>query len=329
MTITVSIIVPIYNVAPYIERCVRSVMAQKYTNLECILVDDCTPDDSIEKCERMIAEYNGPIKFKILHHDHNRGLSAARNTGTDAASGEYIYYLDSDDEIVPDCIEIMAKEIDNNPKIEMVCGDSLELNFGEQRIYHFSEYKQFDNNTPIRYSLFCPEQTIPVIACNKLISLRFIRDNNLHFVEGLIHEDELWIVKAILRLNHLILLPYQTYKYYFNSESIVSATSQRMKALSMTRVLTEIVSSLDEPFYKLALYKYSLRLFWYYRYLPTLDYQSAAKAFSKALWRIRDRKLAIAYRLYFRLNRVLHIRRYEKALSHRLNSRYLLQNQSD
>ena len=87
----VSIIVPVYNVAPYIADCLRSVMHQTYTgSMECLLVDDCGTDDSITIAERMIADYEGPIQFQILHHERNRGLSAARNTGTEAAKGEYL-----------------------------------------------------------------------------------------------------------------------------------------------------------------------------------------------------------------------------------------------
>ena len=80
----VSIIIPVYNVSAYIERCVKSVMSQTYSgDIECILVNDATPDDSIAIAEHLIADYNGPFQFLILSHDHNRGQSAARNTGID------------------------------------------------------------------------------------------------------------------------------------------------------------------------------------------------------------------------------------------------------
>ena len=93
----VTIVIPVYQVSEYVERCVCSVMAQSYPYLECIIVDDATQDDSIVKCEQLIAAYKGPIRFRILHHGQNRGLSAARNTGTKVATGDYLYYLDSDD----------------------------------------------------------------------------------------------------------------------------------------------------------------------------------------------------------------------------------------
>lgn len=87
----ISVIIPIYNVEPYIEDCLKSVATQtcltQGVQLECILVDDCGKDQSIPICERFIDDYSGPIAFQILHHDHNRGLSAARNTGMQVAQG--------------------------------------------------------------------------------------------------------------------------------------------------------------------------------------------------------------------------------------------------
>ena len=71
--ITVSVIIPVYKVAPYIGRCLKTVIAQTFDRFECILVDDASPDESIAICERMIAAYEGNIRFRILHHDKNRG----------------------------------------------------------------------------------------------------------------------------------------------------------------------------------------------------------------------------------------------------------------
>ena len=73
--ITISLVIPVFKVSPYIERCLRSVIKQSYNHFECILVDDCSPDDSVAKCEKIIANYSGPIQFRILHHESNRGLS--------------------------------------------------------------------------------------------------------------------------------------------------------------------------------------------------------------------------------------------------------------
>ena len=109
----VSIVIPVYNVEPYIEECLQSVMRQTYLGMmECILVDDCGTDNSMGIAEQLIEAYNGPIDFKVLHHEHNRGVSAARNTGIDAACGEYIFFLDSDDWISDDCIERLTQPLE-------------------------------------------------------------------------------------------------------------------------------------------------------------------------------------------------------------------------
>ena len=129
----VSIIIPVYNVAPYIEDCLRSVIGQTYRGvIECLIVDDRGTDDSIAIAERLIKDYSGPIRFEILHHEHNRGVAAARNTGALKAKGDYIFYLDSDDEITTDCIEKMMAVASQEPDIEMVQGNYIRFCDGKQ-----------------------------------------------------------------------------------------------------------------------------------------------------------------------------------------------------
>ena len=99
-----SIIIPIYNVEPYILECLQSVANQTIEDkLECILVDDCGTDNSVSVAEEFLKTYSGAIHFELLHHQKNGGLSAARNTGVRASHGEYLYFLDSDDTIIPRC----------------------------------------------------------------------------------------------------------------------------------------------------------------------------------------------------------------------------------
>ena len=88
----VSIIIPIYNVASYIEECVQSVINQTYSNLEVILVDDCSADNSMDLALKIISQSDKSSIFKIEKHNRNRGLSAARNTGIRRAAGEFIYF---------------------------------------------------------------------------------------------------------------------------------------------------------------------------------------------------------------------------------------------
>lgn len=184
----VSIVIPVYNVEPYITDCLQSVMYQTYTGpLECILVDDCGTDKSIEVAEKLIAEYDGPIEFKVLHHEHNRGLSAARNTGMDLAKGDYVYFLDSDDWISDDCIEKLARPLQNEV-FDIIVGDyvtvgklpyQLELSLPE------GSYHEKGISTT-----FC-NHGVYVMAVNKLYSKEFMNKNRLSFEEGKVHEDEI------------------------------------------------------------------------------------------------------------------------------------------
>lgn len=105
----VSIIVPVYNVAKYIERCLLSVLNQTWQDLEVILVNDCTPDNSMEIVRRVVASHPRGTVVRCLEHEENKGQSVARNTGIRIATGDYLYFLDSDDYLPLDGIATLLK----------------------------------------------------------------------------------------------------------------------------------------------------------------------------------------------------------------------------
>lgn len=291
----VSIIIPVYNVSEYIERCLNSVIAQTYTDLECIIVDDCTPDDSIEKCERLITQYNGLIEFRILHHEHNRGLSAARNTGTEAARGEYIYYLDSDDEITPNCIEVLEKETEKHPEVEVVQGGSTAIPYNKW--YDLSYYKHpcyIESNDWIRYNFFKCGEIFPVTAWNKLIRKECLTNNHISFKEGLIHEDELWTLNLVKVISRISIVGEYTYLHYATSNSIMSSTGKQFSAKNVMCILSIAFRDLDNPYKELQLYKYLWllldRIDWGYN---TKEGLRAVLASIPAILRCGKKKLAL------------------------------------
>lgn len=164
-------------------------MNQTFSDIECIIVDDGTDDDSIDKCEGLIKNYKGPICFRIISHDNNRGLSAARNTGTKQAIGDYVYYLDGDDEITNDCIEKLITVAWEHPNAEIVMGNAN----------------------------IC----ISTVAWNKLIKRSFIEKHKLYFKEGIIHEDYLWSFYLQKCLSEVTQVNDVTY-YYRNREDSIS-----------------------------------------------------------------------------------------------------------
>ena len=119
MTPKVSVIIPVYNVEKYMEKCCRSLFGQTLENMEFIFVDDCTPDNSISVIESVLQEYpQRKSQVKITHHDKNRGLPSARNTGLGLAQGNYIIHCDSDDWVAPFMYEKMyARAVAENADI--------------------------------------------------------------------------------------------------------------------------------------------------------------------------------------------------------------------
>lgn len=220
----ISIIIPIYNVAAYIERCLLSALNQTYQNIEIILVDDCGNDSSMAISQTIIDNHIRGEYVKVVTHAGNRGLSAARNTGIDEATGDYLYFLDSDDEISSDCIAILVKPallyrldfvIANYRTIGTELGYPpllLEegcLHTNDQILSHYLKGDWY------------------MMAWNKLINRKFVINNQLYFKEGLIHEDNLWSFILACKASTAYVLKNVTYNYYIHKNSITQKPSIR------------------------------------------------------------------------------------------------------
>lgn len=254
----VSIIIPVYNVSAYIERCLQSVINQTYRGaMECIIVDDCSPDDSIEKCKRMLARYKGTIEFRFMRHQKNKGLSGARNSGTNVATGDYIFYLDSDDEITPHCIVTMTDEVRRHPSVELVQGYTMSV--PDNEYYHTERYKTTDfvsDNTWIRKEFYNIDNKFPCNAWNKLIKKSFLINNDLFFKEGIIHEDEQWSFFVARRLNQLAITMCPTYIHYRTEGSIMTSSSLygERNNKSWSLILNDFLNNIDSSTYNLQIF---------------------------------------------------------------------------
>lgn len=108
----ISVIIPVYNASDNLKKCLDSLSGQKYRNLELLFIDDCSTDDSAAVIQRFMKDpVNADLKIKFLQHSHNRGVAAARNTGLGYATGECIYYLDADDYIADNALQLMHDEM--------------------------------------------------------------------------------------------------------------------------------------------------------------------------------------------------------------------------
>ena len=213
--ICISIIIPVYKVEAHIERCIKSVATQEGIglayNLECILVDDCTPDNSMEIAKEVIKLYEN-IHFICLRHEVNKGLSVARNTGLEYATGEYIMFIDSDDYILPNCLNSFTDEIIKNPEIDMVIGSTIVKNKTDIKKRELLESKE-----AIIHGFLTMKYMIT--SWNKLVRKECITENKLFFIENIFLQDQPWLYSLVFHIDSMLLLPQITYFYEETSES--------------------------------------------------------------------------------------------------------------
>ena len=220
----VSIIVPIYNVAQYIHRCLQSIAAQTYHDIECFLIDDCGTDNSMLLVEQFIKQYEGSILFNIIRHQQNRGPSAARNAGIKAATGDYVYFIDSDDAITPDCIELLTGLATRYPEADYIQGEIITGTNDLMKGHTDPDVPEYcDNRRLLEDIILCKTHRT---AWNRLIKRSFLIDNSLFFLPGILMEDHLWTY-FVSKYAHAVSFSHKgTYYYYNNGNSLVNSPSK-------------------------------------------------------------------------------------------------------
>ena len=222
----ISIVVPVYNVAPYLERCVQSVLRQTYKNLEVILVDDGSTDGSDELCDKLALT---DTRILVIHQE-NQGLSGARNTGIHYATGEYIAFIDSDDEwLLNDGLEKLLKTTSNDNDLIIFKGvniwkDGRRTPFGDYDVEHISHLP--DAQTVFSYLV--EAQLFQMSACFLLIRRKFLKDNELYFPHGLISEDVQWSLILWQHVRSVCVTNLEFYGYHHHSNSISTTISLRV-----------------------------------------------------------------------------------------------------
>lgn len=244
MDFKVSIIIPIYNVESYILECLQSVANQTIEDkLECILVDDCGTDNSVSVAEQFVSSYCGNICFSLIHHKENRGLSAARNTGIKKARGKYLFFLDSDDTIMPYCLDMLFA-LAEKYQADMVQGfyesdlSSIE-HFENSRLPEFSQDKSLLKRALLNYDV------IPVMAQNRLILRNVIVDNNLYFKEGIIHEDNYWTFFLAKHIERMAICKEKVYYYRSTPDSITNKVNVAKETLAFHTMIEDFSSHID------------------------------------------------------------------------------------
>jgi glycosyltransferase involved in cell wall biosynthesis len=225
MTPAVSILVPVYNVSNFIERCAHSLFQQTFDDIEYVFVNDCTPDDSIEKLQKVIEYYPDRKPFiQIINHKKNRGSTAARNTAIDNSIGRYITVVDSDDYIELDMIELMYSQAEEE-QADMVVSDML------------IEYKNritilpsLLSNTKEEHFLDLLEGRISKNLCSKLVKREFYELPENRVPEGLnIYEDQHVVYRLFFCVDKVVKAQKPFYHYIqYNTLSVTQKVTRQM-----------------------------------------------------------------------------------------------------
>ena len=130
----VTIGIPVYNVEPYIEKCLLSVLGQTYDNLEILVIDDLGTDNSMQMVADLQNSHPRGAELRVIRHEQNKGLGEARNTAIDAAKGTYLYFVDSDDYIEPNTVELLlAEAVEHDTDVVMASSRKVIYGSGEER----------------------------------------------------------------------------------------------------------------------------------------------------------------------------------------------------
>ena len=237
----VSLIIPIFNVAGFIERSLLSALNQTYQDIEFILIDDCSIDESMLIVNRTIIQHPRKKDVFIYKHDVNFGQSAARNTGLLKAHGEYIFFMDSDDFITPDCIKLHFETI------EQTGADFTVANYktvGKKSIH----------SRPIRFHQKKEKEVIQsflkrewgVNSWNKLLKKKLLIENSLVFKNDIQHEDILWSFQLALCAEKLNTVHEETYFYLIRKNSITTSYNSIKKIESLIFVIEQIAFSISK-----------------------------------------------------------------------------------
>lgn len=254
----ISVIVPVFNVEPYIEQCIKSIVDQTYKKIEIILVDDGSSDQGGAICDCWAASDD---RIRVIHQD-NQGLSAARNAGLAISKGEYISFIDSDDWIEMDMLEVLHERITDSESDIVICGVMVEYESG-------SSSKEFNKD-----EIFTSKE-----ALISLLSGSEVKDQvwdklyrrsaigTVQFPIGKFHEDLYWSYQVIVNVDRISLVSKSFYHYRQRSTSIMGMgySIRRLDAMEAKKERFEFFEQYDN---ELALLAYSdclLSCFYHYQ----------------------------------------------------------------
>jgi glycosyltransferase involved in cell wall biosynthesis len=219
----ITIAIPLYNAEKYISRCLESVLDQTYKDLEILVINDCSTDNGLIVAESLFLKNKSSIKLRILNQCTNQGVGMARNRAIDEAEGNFIYFLDSDDFITPNCMEVLHNTIQQTHS-NFVIGSYCNYSDGdyENRKCTVQEYAQLHSNQDFlkyKYS-FTKNSLFTIYIWNVLFDIHFIRTHQIRFKPLRKGEDQIFFLELMPYIKSCVILPNVTYHYIQRNDSL-------------------------------------------------------------------------------------------------------------
>lgn len=225
----VTIGIPVYNVEPYIEKCLLSVLNQTYQNLEILVVDDLGTDNSMKIVENYQLQHPRGSQIKIIRHTSNQGIGEARNTMIVECKGDYLYFIDSDDYIEPHTIEILLGEaLLHETDVVIASHRRVALDTGEELpTYQYDSYRLIQGQDAFAHYV-CSDLRwhVAVVVWNILFTVDFLRNNQFRFA-GRKDEDALFLSDFYSEVKTAVIMPDITYNYVSRPDSIMGYMARK------------------------------------------------------------------------------------------------------
>ena len=217
----VTIGIPVYRSAAFIRDTMLSVLSQTFADIEFLVVDDCGEDGSVDQILLLQKTHPRGKHIRILENGTNRGVSYSRNRIIDEARGRYLYFMDSDDIIEPQTIQILHDAIvRNHAQIAYGSYDIADhVNGNPVRVYQ-KEWRLFHREDDLALYAFQYIQIFHVSACNHLVDLEFLRQTGIRFANVSYWEDMIYTTELVTRITRAVTMPDVTYHYILHTDSL-------------------------------------------------------------------------------------------------------------
>lgn len=241
----VSVVVPVYNTAPYLDACIQSLLQQTLCDLQIICVDDGSTDGSGE----MLDAYASRDSRVHVIHQENRGQSAARNAGIREAEGEYVYFLDSDDFLEADALERLRKEMAAR-RLDLLLFSPVAFADTEAMEAKLESYKTLYHRNGTYPDVYTGRELLEMQIKNKdyapgpwgyMIRSAFLRENGIRFYEGIYHEDELFTPQCLLLAERAACIPDALYHRRLREGSVMTKAKSFRHAYGIFTAADELM----------------------------------------------------------------------------------------